>query len=406
VALAFAFMRTIAEINDKIQHGSIVVWTVEQLKARVVEVGIPQAAQEVDVIVTGTFEPMESSGAILNLGHTDPPIKIRQCWLDGVLAYSGFGAVDLYLGASQSAEPVGMSEMSDGEEVRERGGGHVIEDLIAGKPVQLRATGQGTDCYPRATLDTVITKDTINQFYLFNPRNLYQNFIVGVNGGDRPLYTYLGPLQPRLGNAVYSNPGALSPLFNDPHLRLIGVGTRIFLGGGIGYVTWEGTQHFPLQKRLANETPIGPAATLALIGDAKQMNPKWVRGCYFKQYGPSLMLGVGVPLPVLDEEVVRLCAVKDDEVVAPIVDFSIPRRVRPTFGLVTYAQLKSGKIKIENKAVRVAPLTSIALGRQVALELKEWIEAGKFLLTEPVVQIPCDRTFIPQEVWGSQMTLE
>jgi L-aspartate semialdehyde sulfurtransferase len=399
-------MRTIAEINDKIQHGSIVVWTVEQLKARVAEVGIPQAAQEVDVIVTGTFEPMESSGAILNLGHTDPPIKIRQCWLDGVLAYSGFGAVDLYLGASQSVEPVGMSEMSDGEEVRERGGGHVIEDLIAGKPVQLRATGQGTDCYPRATLDTVITKDTINQFYLFNPRNLYQNFIVGVNGGDRPLYTYLGPLQPRLGNAVYSNPGALSPLFNDPHLRLIGVGTRIFLGGGIGYVTWEGTQHFPLQKRLANETPIGPAATLALIGDAKQMNPKWVRGCYFKQYGPSLMLGVGVPLPVLDEEVVRLCAVKDDEVVAPIVDFSIPRRVRPTFGLVTYAQLKSGKIKIENKAVRVAPLTSIALGRQVALELKEWIEAGKFLLTEPVVQIPGDRAFIPQEVWGSQMTLE
>jgi L-aspartate semialdehyde sulfurtransferase len=251
-------MRTIAEINDKIQHGSIVVWTVEQLKARVAEVGIPQTAQEVDVIVTGTFEPMESSGAILNLGHTDPPIKIRQCWLDGVLAYSGFGAVDLYLGASQSAEPAGMSEMSDGEEVRERGGGHVIEDLIAGKPVQLRATGQGTDCYPRATLDTVITKDTINQFYLFNPRNLYQNFIVGVNGGDRPLYTYLGPLQPRLGNAVYSNPGALSPLFNDPHLRLIGVGTRIFLGGGIGYVTWEGTQHFPLQKRLANETPIGP----------------------------------------------------------------------------------------------------------------------------------------------------
>jgi L-aspartate semialdehyde sulfurtransferase len=406
VALAFAFMRTIAEINDKIQRGSIVVWTVEQLKARVVEVGIPQAAQEVDVIVTGTFEPMESSGAILNLGHTDPPIKIRQCWLDGVLAYSGFGAVDLYLGASQSAEPVGMSEMSDGEEVRERGGGHVIEDLIAGNPVQLRATGQGTDCYPRATLDTVITKDTINQFYLFNPRNLYQNFIVGVNGGDRPLYTYLGPLQPRLGNAVYSNPGALSPLFNDPHLRLIGVGTRIFLGGGIGYVTWEGTQHFPLQKRLANETPIGPAATLALIGNAKQMNPKWVRGCYFKQYGPSLMLGVGVPLPVLDEEVVRLCAVKDDEVVAPIVDFSIPRRVRPTFGLVTYAQLKSGKIKIENKTVRVAPLTSIALGRQVALELKEWIEAGKFLLTEPVVQIPVDRTFIPQEVWGSQMTLE
>lgn len=399
-------MRTIAEINEKIQSGSVVVWTVEQLKTRVAEIGVTKAAAEVDVITTGTFEPMESSGAILNLGHTDPPIKIRQCWLDGVAAYAGFGAVDLYLGAAQPAEPLGMSDLADGEEVRERGGGHVIEDLIAGKTVQLRAIGQSTDCYPRGSLETVITKDSINQFYLYNPRNLYQNFIVGVNGGDRPLFTYLGPLQPRLGNAVYSNPGAISPLFNDPTLRLIGIGTRIFMGGGVGYIAWEGTQHFPLQKRLANDTPIGPAATLALVGDAKQMSAKWVRGCYFKQYGPSLMIGVGIPLPVIDEEVVRRCAVADADLVAPIIDFSIPRRVRPTFGLATYAQLKSGKIKIENKLVRTAPLASIAFSRQVAIELKEWIEAGQFLLTEPVASLPSDRKFIAQEVWGSQMTLD
>ncbi|MFM7713526.1 MAG: homocysteine biosynthesis protein, partial [Microcystis sp.] len=102
--------------------------------------------------------------------------------------------------------------------------------------------------------------------------------------GERTLYTYLGPLQPRLGNAVYSNPGAISPLLNDPDLEAIGIGTRLFLGGGIGYIAWEGTQHFPLQKRLQNRTPIGPASTLALIGDAKQMNARWVRGCYFKNY--------------------------------------------------------------------------------------------------------------------------
>jgi L-aspartate semialdehyde sulfurtransferase len=399
-------MRTIAEINDKIRLGKVVVWTVEELKARVAEVGVAQTAKEVDVVVTGTFEPMESSGAILNLGHTDPPIKIRQCWLDGVPAYAGFGAVDLYLGAAQPAEQVGIAESTDGEDLRERGGGHVIEDLIAGQSVQLRAIGQVTDCYPRASFETLINRDTINQFYLFNPRNLYQNFIVGVNGGDRSLYTYLGPLQPQLGNAVYSNPGALSPLLNDPKLRLIGIGTRVFMGGGVGYVTWEGTQHFPLQKRLANDTPIGPASTLALIGDAKQMNPRWVRGCYFKQYGPSLMLGVGVPLPVLDEQVVAHCAVTDQDLVAPVVDFSIPRRVRPTFGLVSYAQLKSGRLKIDGKVVRVAPLASLYLSRQVAIELQQWIQAGEFTLTEPVAAIPSDRTFLPQNVWGSQITLE
>jgi uncharacterized protein (DUF39 family) len=394
-------MRTIAEINDKIAQKRAAVLTVEELKARVAEVGVSQTAKEVDVITTGTFEPMESSGAIINLGHTDPPIKIRRCWLDGVSAYSGFGAVDLYIGATQ------ISESPDGEELREnKGGGHVIENLIAGKPVHLRAVGQVTDCYPRSSFETTITRETVNQFYLYNPRNLYQNFIVGVNGGERPLFTYLGPLQPGLGNAVYSNTGALSPLLNDPDLELIGIGSRIFLGGGIGYIAWEGTQHFPMQKRLPNRTPIGPAATLALIGDAKQMQPRWVRGCYFKHYGPSLMLGVGVPLPVLSEDVVTKCAVRDEDLVAPVVDFSIPRRVRPTFGLVSYAQLKTGRIAIDGKSVRVAPLASIFLSGQVALELKQWIEAGQFTLSEPVAPIPMDRSFLPQDLWGANFTLE
>jgi uncharacterized protein (DUF39 family) len=386
-------MRTIAEINEKISQKRAIVWTAEELKARVGEVGVNKAAKEVDVITTGTFEPMESSGAIINLGHTDPPIKIRRCWLDGVPAYSGFGAVDLYLGASCPFDTI------DGEEVRERGGGHVIEDLIAGKSIQVRAIGQVTDCYPRSTFETTITRDTINQFYLFNPRNLYQNFIVGVNGGDRPLHTYLGPLQPRLGNAVYSNPGSLSPLLNDPDLQIVGIGTKIFLAGGIGYVAWEGTQHFPLQKRLENRTPIGPSATLALIGDAKQMDARWIRGCYFKSYGPSLMMGVGVPLPVLNAAVVERCAVQDRDLVAPIVDFSIPRRVRPTFGLVSYAQLKSGRITIEGRTVRVASLASLFLSRKVAQELKQWIKEGIFTLTEPVAPIPMERSFLPQDRW-------
>lgn len=394
--------RTLDAINDKIRAQTIAVETAEAFKQRVAQTDIAQAFAAVDIVTTGTFEPMESSGAVLNIGHTDPPIKIRECRLDGVPAYAGFGAVDLYLGASQPAEAIGPG---DGTPLRERGGGHVIADLIAGKAVQLQATGQVTDCYPRAGLDTTISRDTINQFYLFNPRNLYQNFIVGVNGGDRPLATYLGPLQPNLGNAVYANPGALSPLMNDPNLNVVGIGSRIFLGGGIGYVAWEGTQHFPLQKRLPNETPIGPAATVALIGDAKQMQPQWVRGCYFKGYGPSLMLGIGVAIPLLNEEVARHCAVQDQDLVAPVMDFSIPRRVRPTFGLVSYAQLKSGHIALNGQKIRTAPLASIYLARQVASELKDWIENGQFELTAPVAPLARDRAFLAQDTWNPQTGL-
>jgi uncharacterized protein (DUF39 family) len=389
-------MRTISEINERIQSGQAVVWTAQEVKAKAPDLGIGAIARQVDVVVTGTFEPMESSGAILNLGQTDPPIKIRQCWLDGVFAYSGFGPVDLYLGASQMSDEVDQ----------ERGGGHVIADLVAGKPVRLRAQGQATDCYPRQSFETVIQKDTINQFYLYNPRNLYQNFVVGVNGGDRPLYTYLGPLLPNLGNAVYANAGALSPLLNDPKLQLLGIGSRILLGGATGYIAWEGTQHFPLQKRLPNDTPIGPAATVALIGDAKQMDPRWVRGCWFKHYGSSLMLGVGVPLPVLDEQVIQACAVTDRDIVAPVMDFSIPRRGRPNFGLVSYAQLKSGRVTLDGRKVRTAPLTSLYFGQLVAEELKQKILHGDFLLTEPVAPLPMDRSFMPQDLRGLNFTME
>jgi len=338
---------------------------------------------------------MESSGAILNLGHTDPPMKIRKCWLDGVPAYAGFGAVDLYLGATALTEN-GTNEQ-DNSSIPEKGGAHVIESLIAGQSVTVKAIGQVTDCYPRASFESTITAETINQFYLYNPRNLYQNFIVGVNGGDRQLSTYLGPLLPRLGNAVYSSTGALSPLLNDPNLEAVGIGSKIFLGGAQGMIVWEGTQHFPLQKRLDNNTPIGPASTLALIGDAKKMSRQWVRGCYFKNYGPSLMLGVGIPFPVLNEKIIENCAVEDKDIVAPVMDFSIPRRVRPSFGLVNYAQLKHGKIKIEGQTVRVASVASIYLGREVAETLKKWILEGNFTLSEAVAPLPCDRSFVSQD---------
>ncbi|MEN9202832.1 MAG: homocysteine biosynthesis protein [Thermostichus sp. DG_1_6_bins_120] len=378
--------RTLDQINQRIAAGTIRVWTVMEAKEKIAALGIPAAFEAVDVVTTGTFESMESSGAIFNLGHTDPPIKIRQAWLNGVPAYAGFGAVDLYLGAAQPAE------QSDAA----YGGGHVIADLIAGKRVHLRALGQVTDCYPRPDYETHLTREQLNQFYLFNPRNVYQNFIVGVNGGERPLYTYLGLLEPHLGNAVYSNPGELSPLFNDPLLRRVGIGSRIFLGGGVGYIAWEGTQHFPLQKRLPNQTPIGPAATLALIGDAKQMQPEWVRGCYFRNYGPGLMLGVGIPIPILSPADLEPIAIRDEELVAPVIDFSIPRRVRPTFGLVSYAQLKSGQILLNGRKVRTAPLVSLRRSMQVAEILKEWIQTGRFTLTQPVTPLPTDREFLSQ----------
>ena len=106
---------------------------------------------------------------------------------------------------------------------------------------------------------TWININDLNEAVLFNPRNAYQNYNVAVNRSDRTIYTYMGMLKPRLDNANYCSAGQLSPLLNDPCYTTIGIGTRIFLGGGVGYVIWQGTQHNPTVPRNDNGTPSAPA---------------------------------------------------------------------------------------------------------------------------------------------------
>ncbi len=383
-------MKTIAEINDRIRRGKAVVVTAEEVIGIAEKKGVAEAAREVDVVTTGTFGPMCSSGAYLNLGHSQPRTKLgggRTC-LNGVPAYTGLAAVDIFIGATAIPDDDPRNRVHPGE--FNYGGGHVIEELVAGKDVKLEATAYGTDCYPGKKLDTLINIRGINEAVLFNPRNAYQNYNVAVNLSDKIIYTYMGILRPRLGNANYCSAGQLSPLLNDPLYRTIGIGTRIFLGGGIGYVAWHGTQHNPGVLRGENGVPRRPSGTLAVIGDLKQMKQEWLRGTSMLGYGCTLTVGIGVPIPILSEEILRFTAVRDAEIFAPIVDYSeaYPNRKPEVLGEVSYAELKSGKIKVQGKELPTASLSSYSRAAEIALALKGWIEKGEFLLTEPVAPLP------------------
>lgn len=380
--------KTYEEINAKIRAGEAVVVTAEEVISMVREKGIEETAATVDVVTTATFGPMCSSGVFFNLGHTKPRMKMSRVFLNGVEAYAGLAAVDAYLGATQIPETDVANKAFPGE--FNYGGGHVIEELVEGKEVLLEALAYGTDCYPRKKLEKMIRLEDIPQAILFNPRNGYQNYNVAVNLSDRTLYTYMGILKPGMGNANYSTSGQLSPLFNDPYYRTIGMGTKIFLGGGVGYVSWYGTQHHPDVSRGENGVPVSPAGTLAVMGDLKQMSSRWLRGVSFLGYGVSLMVGIGIPIPVLDEEMLKFTAVSDEEIFAPIVDYSesYPQGVGEPLGQVSYAQLKSGEITIGDRVVPTAPLSSYFGSRQIAVILKEWIKNGEFLLTKPVFTLP------------------
>ncbi|RLC96679.1 MAG: hypothetical protein DRI40_02405 [Chloroflexi bacterium] len=382
--------KTIAEINEKIRKGQAVVVTAEEVIDIVKTKGAKKAATEVDVVTTGTFSPMCSSGAFLNLGHTTPRIKFGggTAYLNDVPVYAGLAAVDVFIGAGALPDNDPRNKVYPGE--FSYGGGHVIEDLLAGKDVRFAATAYGTDCYPRKRVETLININDINDAILFNIRNAYQNYNVAVNLSDRTIYTYMGVLKPNLGNANYSSAGQLSPLLNDPLYKTIGVGTKILLGGGVGYVAWHGTQHNPDVLRSNNGVPRRGAGTLALIGDLKQMKPGWLRGASFIGYGATMVVSIGVPIPVLSEEIILHTAVSDEEILAPIVDYSdaYPNMKPDIMGEVSYAQLRSGRITVQGREVPTASLSSYPKAVEVAQTLKGWITQGKFLLTEPVAPLP------------------
>jgi uncharacterized protein (DUF39 family) len=371
-------IRTYEEINEKIRKGDAVVLRADEFKRLAESKGYENVAKEVDVVTTGTFGAMCSSGAVINLGHSDPPIKIDKAWMNDVPVCHPGAAVDLYIGATQMSETKPF----------EYGGGHVIEDLIRGEEVELRATAYGTDCYPKTRLETTITKYDLNQFYMLNFRNSYQKYVCATNSRDTVIYTYMGKLLPQYGNATFSGAGELNPLINDPEYETIGIGTRILLGGAKGYVIGEGTQHDPRNQM----------GTLMVKGNCMEMDARFVRGAAVTRYGTSIYVGLGVPIPVLNLKVAKNIAVMTDEnVTVKVLDYGIPRRSRPVLREVSYKELKSGRMEILGKTVKVSPLSSLKGAVEIAEILKKWIEDGKFYLSKPVENLPRDSVFKPMK---------
>ena len=355
--------KSIEQINSRIREGNARVVTADEMPALVAELGEEGTLKEVDVVTTGTFGAMCSSGAFFNFGHADPPIRMERVWLNDVEAYGGIAAVDAYLGATQQSESRGM----------QYGGAHVLEDFVSGRRVELHAVSRGTDCYPRRNVTTELILEDLNQAIMVNPRNAYQRYNAATNSTDRILYTYMGTLLPGCGNVSYSGAGTLSPLSNDPKFRVTGGGVPIFLGGTQGMIVGEGTQHSPAKG----------FGTLMVTGDLKQMSPRFLRAATMHGYGVTLYIGVGVPIPVLDLDIVRATAVRDEDIQVSVIDYGVPSRDRPALRTVNYAELRSGQVELNGEQVKTSSLSSYRRAKEVAVELKGWVEAGKMTLALP-----------------------
>lgn len=391
-------MKTYQQINDRIESGKAVVLTADEIIDYVDKKGVEAAAKEVDVVTTATFGPMCSSGCVLSFGHSKPKIRMSEAWVEDVLVYTGIAAVDVYLGATQlrHGDPANMDYPGEFR----YGGGHVMEDLIAGKSLQLFALSYGTDCYPLREIRTYFTIDDLNQAIMLNPRNCYQNYNVAINDSQKTIHTYMGTLEPRRKNVNYCSAGQLSPLLNDPLYETIGVGTRVWIAGAHGHVYAEGTQHAPACDRTPGGVPKGGAGTLALTADMKQMRPEYVRGVSFRGYGVSLGLGVGIPIPILNEQILKRTCVRDRDILAPVVDYSndYPQNNGKVISHVNYEQLRSGEIEVEGKKVAVGSLSSYKKALEIAHIVADEVRRGDFRIAEPVAPLPKDTAMKPLAV--------
>jgi uncharacterized protein (DUF39 family) len=367
--------KTYEEINQKLKSGKAVVFTAEEVSEMAKEMSPEEILEKVDVVTTATFGAMCSSGAIINFGHANPPIRMEKIRMNGVPCYEGLAAVDSYIGAT-ACNPDNPNY----------GGAHVIQDLLEGKDVILEAWAKGTDCYPRKHIKTKININTINEFTLFNPRNAYQNYNVAVNTTKIIKHTYMGTLLPNLRNATYSTSGELSPLLNDPEFKTIGLGTRIFLGGTQGFVVWPGTQFHTTKPKNELGVPVTNAATIAVMGNLKEMSADYIQAAAYEKYGVSMFVGIGIPIPVLDADIAKRVSINNSQIETSVLDYGTVGT--PKLGQVTYEELQSGTIKVGKKKIRTAPVASLSKARKIASELKEWLQNGNFELNKPVQMFP------------------
>jgi len=370
-----AIIKSYEEINQKLKSGEAVILTAEEVSKMALTASPEEIAEKVDVVTTATFGAMCSSGAIINFGHANPPIRMEKIRLNGVPCYEGLAAVDSYIGAA-ACNP----------DNPKYGGAHVIQDLLDGKDIELEAWAKGTDCYPRKHIRTKININTVNEFTLFNPRNAYQNYNVAVNTTKKMIHTYMGTLLPNLRNATYSTSGELSPLLNDPEFKTIGLGTRIFLGGTQGFVVWPGTQFHTTKPKNELGVPVTNAATIAVMGNLKEMSSEYLHAAYLDKYGVSLFVGIGIPIPILDVEMAKRVSINNSQIETSVLDYGTVGT--PKLGQVTYEELQSGSIKIGNKNIRTAPVASLAKARKIANELKSCLQKGDFEISKPVQMFP------------------
>ena len=375
-----------AELQERQRQGRLRVRLAADWRALVDAVGLAEAYADTDVVVAADAGFSDQGSLHLHLGPTDPPIRLRDPSLGGVAAQAGGGAADLVL-------PIGGGLV----EGSRRGGAQVLADLLAGREVTLDSAGEGTRLQPRRELHTRLDLAHIGGGRLLLHRAIVENGLVAVSSGEGLLPSPFGPLLGPFGNALWTAGGAGSIGLTMPGLAQLGPGSPVLVGGAVGWVVGGGSGHQPQPRRQASGHARSPGAVAAVSVDLHALEPGWLRPCFFEAQGSALLLPIAAPVLLTDGATALRAAAADGQLEAPVLDLSVPRRLKPGFGAASYAALRSGRITVEGRELRSAPAHSPRLAEAIGQTLVHRLEQNAFPLRLPALPLSPRPALLPLE---------
>jgi uncharacterized protein (DUF39 family) len=182
-----------------------------------------------------------------------------------------------------------------------------------------------------------------------------------------------------------------------PALAQLGPGSPVLVAGAVGWVVGSGSGHQPQPRRQSSGHARSPGAVAAVAVDLHALEPGWLRPCFFEAQGSALLVPIAAPVALTDAATALQAAAADGQLEAPVLDLSVPRRLKPGFGSVTYAALRSGRIEVEGRELRTAPAHSPRLAEAIARELVRRLEEDAFPLRLPVLPLSPRPALLPLE---------
>jgi len=374
-------------MRQRQRSGDLRVCTAAAFANLVSEVGLDQAYRQIDVVAAADAVLTDQGAVQLSLGLVDPPIRLRELQFGGVPALVGGGAVDVTL-------PLGGGLADPGR----RSGAQVLADLLAQRRVAVSALGETTTLQPRGDLSGSLGLEQLAGARLLLHRAITENGIVAVSSAEGLLRTPHGPLLGPLVSALYCCGGPGSIGLTMPGLSQLGLGSPVLVGGGLGTVVGSGSGHNPHVKRLPSGHACVPGASAAVSVDLVALRPELVHGCYLEGHGATLLIAVAVPVLLLDRAIAAQAAQAAAQLVAPVLDLAIPRRIKPLLGQVSYAQLQQGVIEVQGAKLRCAPAHSPRLAAAAAQQLSRLLLEGTVPLQPALQPLPQRSSLVPLDL--------